>query len=1039
MTLILILLYLLLPCDLYPNEIPKKINIIGHSNEAPYLFIDENNKPNGFSLELITLILNDLNVSYEISIINSQAHREILNKIKNNELILNNNDLLISIPLDTIVESDYFYSKPYHSRTFDIIRHKDSVYSKSANIYNKELIVRRWSHEHRKLRNIGEDKFKKIVTVNDTYSGIKLLGSGHCDYLICESNESDLHDKMKSEYNLISSKSNIPTLDYYYLSANKKLIDSINLRLNSFKNTGQHDKLVNKWISVNKPLITDKILLVIISLLTIAGLIVSLFSMMLRKKVKSATQKQENTIESLKLAINSAKLIRWRYYVKKGIVNITDSNLNEYKTSFREYFDYIHHEDSNEFRQYISDILDGKKRESLTIRINLNSQEYIPYEIHSILKYDNYGNPDAIQGISVNVSRLYNYQVLLNEKISQLKETNAKLESSNKVLEENESNLKIILNKIPVPVLIKNTITQKYDYVNEEANNTFNVNHKENINDIISIKDIIYNNKINNNIVKSGEDYSAYEQITLTNGKTIDTLVKKTIIEQNNIKKILIVRLDVTEQKKSSIAQKILSSSLESFKAYTWHIDLRSNRIIYDEFVISSKNNIYKLYNFDLLIKAMHPDDQQNFRSEINNIINNNISQTSIFYRIDIDNDNNYEWWESRMIIETLKDKNTEYKVLYGINININETKTNEIYLENSRKELYRLNKQNNIILNNINSALIYFNSNYEIIWSNAETVLGDIGKKFYQVGNKCIKESKFKDNACHNCPVSAAIAKKEVCNSELRYDDNGVYEATAIPIYDNNGTFEGIVLKIDDITDRHNMIKDITLAKEKAEESEKMKGVFLANMSHEIRTPLNAILGFSQCLLYSNTPEENESYMDIINRNSDLLLRIIDNILDLSKLESGIISREVDHYDIVSLFDDTFTSFQAQNNSNIIFRKENNIETQLINFETSRVEQLMNNFISNAFKYTKTGEIIMSLERFDNGIKFSVRDTGVGIDKKYHNLIFNRFEKLNSFEQGSGLGLAICKAIVNSMSGKIGFESEPNKGSFFWAWFPLT
>ena len=216
------------------------------------------------------------------------------------------------------------------------------------------------------------------------------------------------------------------------------------------------------------------------------------------------------------------------------------------------------------------------------------------------------------------------------------------------------------------------------------------------------------------------------------------------------------------------------------------------------------------------------------------------------------------------------------------------------------------------------------------------------------------------------------------------------------------------------------------------------MKTTFLANMSHEIRTPLNAILGFSQLLPYVESSEEHDNYIGIINNNSDLLLRIIDDILDLSKLESGAIDIKNEEFDLSNIFNKTYKSFKnTTQKPEINFKIENYMDECFVKLDSKRIEQILTNFISNAFKYTEEGEIIMKLEYINNGIKISVRDTGLGIEAESQHLIFNRFEKLNSFIQGTGLGLAICKAITKSMNGDIGFESKKDYGSNFWVWFP--
>ena len=255
--------------------------------------------------------------------------------------------------------------------------------------------------------------------------------------------------------------------------------------------------------------------------------------------------------------------------------------------------------------------------------------------------------------------------------------------------------------------------------------------------------------------------------------------------------------------------------------------------------------------------------------------------------------------------------------------------------------------------------------------------------------------------------------------------------------IKDKNDKTLYFILFNSDITSLREMQQNLIISKNKAEEADKLKMAFLANMSHEIRTPLNAIVGFSDILLHTDAQDEKEEYNKIISTNSELLLNLINDILDLSKIETGALDYNEELIDLNTLFEEFETSFKLRLSKkiNLILRIPAN--KYRIHFDKKITSQLLNNFLSNAVKYTIEGEIEFGYYIQDNGIKIFVRDTGIGISEENKKKIFNRFEKVDNFAQGTGLGLSICKAIIDIINGEIGFESELNKGSYFWVWIP--
>lgn len=235
------------------------------------------------------------------------------------------------------------------------------------------------------------------------------------------------------------------------------------------------------------------------------------------------------------------------------------------------------------------------------------------------------------------------------------------------------------------------------------------------------------------------------------------------------------------------------------------------------------------------------------------------------------------------------------------------------------------------------------------------------------------------------------------------------------------------------DITELKETEAKLIKAKDKAEESDRLKSAFLANMSHEIRTPLNAIVGFSNLLAYAQEESERVQYIGIVEENNELLLQLISDILDLSKIEAGTFEFVYDRVDVRQLCEDVVTSLRVKVPAGVDLRIASNLPECWVYSDKNRLRQVISNFVNNAFKFTPSGKITVGYMLRDGEVEISVTDTGVGIEEEKQKQIFDRFVKLNSFAHGTGLGLSICKSIVEQVGGRIGVNSEPGKGSRFW------
>ena len=241
------------------------------------------------------------------------------------------------------------------------------------------------------------------------------------------------------------------------------------------------------------------------------------------------------------------------------------------------------------------------------------------------------------------------------------------------------------------------------------------------------------------------------------------------------------------------------------------------------------------------------------------------------------------------------------------------------------------------------------------------------------------------------------------------------------------------------DITQLKETEQMLIKAKEKAEEADRLKSAFLANMSHEIRTPLNAIVGFSSMLEEAEDQEEKHQYITIIEDNNKLLLQLISDILDLSKIEAGTFDIIPERVNAKQLCNDLFQAMQMKTSPQVELRLKDNLPELTFTSDKNRLYQVLLNFVTNALKFTSEGNITIDYQIDGNEVKFSVQDTGMGIEPEKQEAIFTRFVKLNSFIPGTGLGLPICQSIVTQLGGKIGVESEPGRGACFWFTHPIN
>ncbi|NBC83756.1 MAG: PAS domain S-box protein [Bacteroidetes bacterium] len=365
---------------------------------------------------------------------------------------------------------------------------------------------------------------------------------------------------------------------------------------------------------------------------------------------------------------------------------------------------------------------------------------------------------------------------------------------------------------------------------------------------------------------------------------------------------------------------------------------------------------------------------------------------------------------------------------------------TNEIEHEQELRKLSETVKQSpaSIVITDIEGKIEYVNPKFEELTGyTMDEVLGQ--------NPRMLKSGKMQEDIYHT--MWKTISQGKSWRGELlNQRKNGalIWESTNIsPIFDEDGDITHYVAVKEDITDRKKLNKELIIAKEKAEESDRLKSSFLANLSHEIRTPLNAIVGFTSLIQSQNKDESIDKFTELIVSNAEILLKVIDEIIEISKIEAGDVNVNITEINLKQLFNELNETYRQtiKNEKNKILNIQTTVPANMpavVYSDSLRLKRIFHNLLSNAVKFTDQGEIIFGIaNRTNNQLTFFVKDTGIGIPLTDQPKIFERFEhgtsRYVSLHKGTGLGLTITKSLVELLGGKIWFDSSEEEGSVFY------
>lgn len=619
-------------------------------------------------------------------------------------------------------------------------------------------------------------------------------------------------------------------------------------------------------------------------------------------------------------------------------------------------------------------------------------------------------------------------------------------------LAQHEELMGLVLDNMPTPVMVKDINNDlRYIFWNKHCEEMGGLTRHtivgKNDYDIYGAERGAYYRKIDTALLEGSKTYDAQEVFVMPDGSKRHTLVKKNVIENGQHRWLLVTRWDVNEQIEIENRLREANEQLRAaFRAASsvpvlWDIEQDLFTLKFEEFKeqYSGFQREKSGMSFAAVCVAIHPDEREDAIRLFEDLRSGQRLNGGMELRFDVEG--NYgEYYDIYLTVEQTDAEDRPVRVV-GTMRNITESKRREVLLIDAKQNLEQIQHVNHLILNNTNSGLAFVTPDYTVQWSNTETMFPNArAAQHYKEGMCCYKAVNDNDAPCRHCAAKLAMESREIVVRETHIDHRDI-RITATPVIDENdpSILHGVVMKFDDITEELEAANQLLAAKEAAEASDRLKTQFLANMSHEIRTPLNAILGFSGLLIETSDAEEQHEYVGIINRNSDLLLQLINDILDLSKIEANTLEFFCEEVDINVLMQNLEASSRQKEHApgvQIAFTEHD--DACSIHTDGNRLLQVLTNLVNNASKFTEQGTIHFGYRHEQTQLRFFVTDTGKGIPPEQQAEVFKRFVKLNGFVNGTGLGLAICQNIVLKLGGKIGVESDGHSGSTFWFTLPV-
>ena len=663
-------------------------------------------------------------------------------------------------------------------------------------------------------------------------------------------------------------------------------------------------------------------------------------------------------------------------------------------------------------------------------RANHKNGESLWVEVHADFIKDEYENITGIQGITRN--------------ITDRKKAQEKLQQTEHALKESFENLKYILKYDPNAIAVFDE-NLHYMYVSDRYLKDYNVDekditgrhHYEVFPEIPERWREIHQRALNGEILKNDDDFFERPDGSITYNRWECRPWYKT---GGEIGGMITYTEVITKRKKAEIK---LKESEQNLKIITENSnDLISRFSPTGKFLYVSPS-IKKLMGYSVeefknrhYLDGVFEHDKENLKKYFIKLlegVNDEETNISRFYK----KDGTLIWLETSATLVYNDQGNLKDIVTIGRDVSDRINKEIEFKKIHSRYET--------IAKYFPNGAIFLFDNTltYNMVAGKALSLIGltpedCTGKKINEVFPEDVQKEAI--------PNGKKILEGQNVYYEVNYK-NMIFGNWGVPIKNSGGQIEEALVFAVNITDLKRNEQELISAKEKAEQSDRLKSAFLANMSHEIRTPMNGIIGFSDMLNKIDISDaKRESYIKIIQDSSHQLLNIVNDVLDISKLETGEITINEESINLNDVLAKLFSFFNPKTkDKNLILITKPGLHSKdsIIKIDPTKLKQILSNLLSNAIKFTDKGHVKFGYEVLNEKLHFFVEDTGIGIPKKMHEVIFERFRQVDYSADrhygGTGLGLSICKKLIDLLQGKIWVESEPEKGTTFYFTVPYV